>query len=527
MRRKFNDTGLCVPGRHYMVDTSRKIDQIMRFVEDGEYFTINRPRQYGKTTTLSRLAGTLNQRGEYLALNVSFEGIDSVTYQDQRAFINVFLRLLREELDYLTLPDQLCVIDRQLPHVSDMQSLAECITTLIESLTPQKAWVLLIDEVDKSANNQLFLDFLGMLRKKYLRRNEGKDTTFHAVILAGVHDIKTLKMKIRSDTVQRLNSPWNIAIDFTVDLSFQSDDIATMLQDYRQDRQIDMAVPAIADKVYYYTSGYPYLVSKLCKFIDEAILPERNDSRWSIGDVEAAFRLITKESYTTTLFESLAKNLENDPELYDLVFQIVMNGTPMTFTIDDPLINLGALYGILAESGDRCVIHNRIYEQRIYAYMLSKHLRTHSRRPDVGTAFHDIQSNHLHVPLILQKFQTFMKEHYSHKDETFLEREGRLLFLAFLKPIVNGKGFEFKEPTVAEERRMDVVLTYGRQRYVIELKIWRGPKYHQEGLRQLSDYLDIYSLKEGYLLIYDFNKSKAYKQEQITFRDKRIFAVWV
>jgi hypothetical protein len=48
----------------------------------------------------------------------------------------------------------------------------------------------------------------------------------------------------------------------------------------------------------------------------------------------------------------------------------------------------------------------------------------------------------LNVLLILQKFQTFTKEQYSHKDEKFLEREGRLLFLAFLKPIINGKGFE-------------------------------------------------------------------------------------
>lgn len=34
----------------------------------------------------------------------------------------------------------------------------------------------------------------------------------------------------------------------------------------------------------------------------------------------------------------------------------------------------------------------------------------------------------LNVKLILQRFQIFMKEHYSDQDEKFLEREGRLLF---------------------------------------------------------------------------------------------------
>ncbi len=120
-----------------------------------------------------------------------------------------------------------------------------------------------------------------------------------------------------------------------------------------------------------------------------------------------------------------------------------------------------------------------------------------------------------------------MQENYSSKDTVFLEREGRLLFMSFVKPIINGKGFDFKEPAVAEERRMDIVITYNNERYVVELKRWSGDKYHQKGLQQLSDYLDIYSLKKGYLLIYDFNKNKKYKEEQILFKDKDIFSVWV
>jgi hypothetical protein len=199
----------------------------------------------------------------------------------------------------------------------------------------------------------------------------------------------------------------------------------------------------------------------------------------------------------------------------------------LRFTIADPVIQRGHLYGILKESEGQCRIHNRIYEQRIYAYMLSKTIRTQLNMSAGRSIPEFYDGEHLHVPLVLQRFQAFMKEHYSQKDEKFLEREGRLLFLAFLKPIINGKGFEFKEPTVAEERRMDVVVTFKQQRYVIELKRWDGEKLHQQGLQQLSDYLDMYALKEGYLLIYDFNKNKTYKQEQIAFRDKQIFAVWV
>ena len=73
---------------------------------------------------------------------------------------------------------------------------------------------------------------------------------------------------------------------------------------------------------------------------------------------------------------------------------------------------------------------------------------------------------------------------------------------------------------------MDLVITYNDKRYVIELKIWHGDKYHQKGLQQLSDYLDIYSLKKGFLLIFNFNKNKQFKEEIIKFKDKEIYTVW-
>jgi len=185
---------------------------------------------------------------------------------------------------------------------------------------------------------------------------------------------------------------------------------------------------------------------------------------------------------------------------------------------------LGGVYGILDTKQVWCKIHNRIFEQRIYNMMLSKTLRKNT--VSIGLEGYS-NDNKLNVNHILQRFQQFMKENYSTRDEKFIEREGRLLFLSFLKPIINGKGYEFKEPVVGEERRMDIVVVYENIRYVIELKVWYGEQSHQKGLQQLSDYLDLYSLKSGFLLIFNFNKNKEYRHETIQFADKEIFAVWV
>ena len=530
MKRKFNDAGLCVPRRHYMVDTSAKIEQIIRLVEEGEYFTINRPRQFGKTTTLQLLNIRLSLREDYLPLSISFEGTGDAPFESEQAFCPAFLRIIARTLRFVN-PEISDYFDLASREVHNFEDLSQFISRYVSELNKQV--VLLVDEVDKSSDNRIFLHFLGMLRNKYLLRDMGRDYTFHSVILAGVHDIKTLRTKIRPDSGkaqsdERYNSPWNIAVDFKVDLSFTAYEIESMLRDHIREKGIRPDIPGIAEQLHYYTSGYPWLVSKLCKFIDEDIVCRREEKNWSVADVDAAFKMIADEGYTTTLFDSLAKNLENNPDLYNLISRIAINGVSIPFTVTNPVISLGHLYGIIVPSEHgRCRIHNRIFEQRIYAHIMSDLLQTkyHEMNSFRGPEFYSPEG--LDVRLILLRFQAFMKEHYSNRDTRFLEREGRLLFLAYLRPIINGLGFDFKEPNVSHERRMDIVITWQNKRYVIELKIWYGPKYHQEGLGQLSGYLDTYSLKDGYLLIYDFNKNKAHKQEEILFEDKRIFAVWI
>lgn len=46
-----------------MVDIRGRLEEIAGFVDRGEYFTINRARQYGKTTTLRALKGAMREEG--------------------------------------------------------------------------------------------------------------------------------------------------------------------------------------------------------------------------------------------------------------------------------------------------------------------------------------------------------------------------------------------------------------------------------------------------------------------------------
>ena len=84
MGKRFNTTGICYPDEHYMVNMQDRLRDIETMVAAGEYFTINRARQYGKTTLLNLLEEKLAH--EYTVLSISFEGMGNDASVSARAF---------------------------------------------------------------------------------------------------------------------------------------------------------------------------------------------------------------------------------------------------------------------------------------------------------------------------------------------------------------------------------------------------------------------------------------------------------
>ena len=150
--RRFNAAGVCVPDKHYMADISDKLEKIIAMVEDDEYFTINRARQYGKTTTLSRLDNEL--KGKYIVLRLSFEGVGDGAFANDNAFVNFFIKKVAEELEYNHV--DIAVIEKwtETDSLSDgdaFDNLSDKITLLCKSCGQDI--ILMVDEVDKSSDN--------------------------------------------------------------------------------------------------------------------------------------------------------------------------------------------------------------------------------------------------------------------------------------------------------------------------------------------------------------------------------------
>jgi hypothetical protein len=494
-----------------MVDTSRKLEQIEEYIADGSYFTINRARQFGKTTTLNSLFRLLS--GRYFMIKISFEGLGEEDYRDGAIFISEFQKILAEKLKSVS-SDLANFWTSPVLSFGDLSRKISEFCKLVD-----KPVVLMIDEVDKSQNNQLFLDLLGMLRNLYLERSESGDmkSTFLSVILAGVYDVKNLKLKLRPDEERKYNSPWNIAADFNVDMTFRPDEIITMLNEYEADYQTGMDKEFISNEIYKYTSGYPFLVSKICELIDR-----RFDRDWSERGIQMAVKTIVEGENTLT--DDISKNLENNNELRDLMYALSVNGATFPYSMIDPIMRLAAMFSYVKKVEGTARIHNLIFEECIHLYFVMDYQRKASKETNVIKSDY-ILNGKLNMPYVIERFQSLIRNEYRKMDNEFLERQGRLLFLCFLKPIVNGTGFYYVEPETRDGGRMDLVVSFAGEEFVIELKIWRGEKYEIEGKVQLAEYLKTRGLDEGYLVTFSFLKNKTVQEEPewIEHDGKRIY----
>ena len=461
---------------------------------------------------------------EYICIRISFEGAGEKMFSSEENFCKQFLIFISDRIKY----KQEALAELWLNE--EVDSFAK-LDRHLDAICKEQKIVLMIDETDKTSNNKIFIYFIGMLRNKYLDRDIEGINTFHSVILAGVYDIKNIKLKLMNEgnysereagTV--LNSPWNIATDFKVDMAFDVDEISLMLKDYDSDHQTGMDTMSIATEIHDFTSGYPSLVSRICKCIDEEL-----DKDWSIQGVVEAVRLLT--SSTNLLFDDIVKNLINNENVSDIMQAYLMDGNRPGTTIHDPYVQICIMYGFLvSDKFGNLSIANKIFAKVMVLYFISKEARTSKNLgvcPSVAEEL--ITGGRLNMEATLKKFAKYYDELVTDKDFNFLEKDGRLIFLMYLSPIINGGGFYHIESQLTDLRRMDIVVDYGREQFIIELKTWRGEMARDKAYAQLLGYMDSKGRDTGYLLTFDFRKdgNREKKVEWVQMGDKKILDVIV
>mgnify|MGYP003307461471 CR=1 FL=1 len=381
MQKYFNVESYCIQEEHYMVNMENRLQKVKKMVDAGKYFVINRGRQYGKTTMLNLLMDILET--DYTVIFMDFQGLSNSDFQNEttfsKGFVEQLLDVIKAQTSLANKMDEkvLSELEREF---SDNDEVT--LTFLFQYLrrlcqTAKKTVVLMIDEVDSATNNQVFLDFLAQLRNLYNKRK--RVLTFQSVILAGVYDIKNLKLKLRPETEQnKYNIPWNIAAEFNIRMSFTAKDIEGMLMDYEADHHVGMDLCEVANSIYEYTAGYPFLVSYICKMLDETI-PTLEQFQmvscvWNKQGIVEAVKILIRSKLV--LFDSMKHQINLFPELKEMLREVIYQGRKIPFSADNEAMELGIMFGFLKNNCDYVTISNRIFEMRLMALFVSENYNT-------------------------------------------------------------------------------------------------------------------------------------------------------
>ena len=499
--KRFNTAGTCRPNEHYMVDITDRLEIIRKMIAQGDYFCINRGRQYGKTTTLAALANYL--KNDYCVFSISFEGLDDYSFENAATVCAELLKILKRHSRVNGSSEAMQSLLKDVVPVGCKEIASTDFAEIIDELCAlsERPVVVLIDEVDQASNNDGFIKFLGVLRNMFLSRETFK--TFQSVILAGVYDVKNLKLKMRSEDEHQYNSPWNIAVPFDVDMSLSAEGIKGMLDDYETDHHIGMNTEEVASWIREYTGGYPFLVSRLCQLMDE------QDDWNHEGFLNAVKALLNERN---TLFDDMIKKIEQFPDLKSLLKEHLFSGESRKYNPLNKAFQLAERFSIINVHNGSFSIACRIMETAIYEYFMAEENESeiYSAGSIEKTQF--IKGSGLDMPLLLQKFSEHFNEIFRTADGTmdtkFVEKQGRKQFQLYIRPIINGVGHYYVEAETRDETRTDLIINYNNHEYVIELKIWRGDSYNAKGENQLCEYLKLKNQQTGYLVSFCFNKGK-------------------
>ena len=153
--KTFTTTGVCTKENNYMVDITDRLIKMKAMVDAGNYFTVTRGRQYGKTTTLTALAKYL--KNEYVVLNLDFQNLDDGSFENGSIFTQALSQLMIDEYEfggaeipqnYIEAFEELCQKETAKVRMADIFRIYKrwCRDS-------EKPVVLMIDEVDSATSD--------------------------------------------------------------------------------------------------------------------------------------------------------------------------------------------------------------------------------------------------------------------------------------------------------------------------------------------------------------------------------------
>jgi type II secretory pathway predicted ATPase ExeA len=499
--RWFNNAGPCKPDIHYMLPTGDRLPNLIRLMQQQNYFIIHAARQTGKTTAMLNLAKTLTDSGQYTAVMVSVE-VGSVFPHDIERSEQAILGSWQSAIA-VRLPAEL----RPTEWIEEKSGRRIQANLQHWSSQSQRPIILFIDEID-SLQDEVLVSVLRQLRDGFPNRPQAFP---QSIGLVGMRDIRDYKVASGGSDQLNTSSPFNVKAKSLTLLNFTEIEVATLYQQHTADTG-QIFTPEAINLAFELTQGQPWLVNALAKEVVEELVEDTSIAITPEHINQAKEILIRRQD---THLDSLAERLRENR--VKAIIQPMLAGQEMgdipnddiRFVIDLGLCRMDPLGGL--------TIANPIYREvlpRVLTVTPSASL------PQIQPTWLTAEGE-LNIDALRDAFMVFWRQHGEPllNSASYHEIAPHLVLMAFLHRVINGGGTLEREYAIGSDR-MDLCLRYGATTLGIELKVQRDDRRNQltRGLEQIDRYLARLGLDFGWLVIFD-------RRANLPFIEDRVYAV--
>jgi len=490
-----------------MLDPLRNIGkELTNLIERKNYFVLHAARQSGKTTLLWELVNKINAEGKYYALYCSLEGLQALTEPEKG--IPEIVQKIESYIRNQGLPNNFAK-DANYGSISNV--LNDSLVDYCRSL--DKPLVILFDEADCLSNGTL-ITFLRQLREGFVSR--AKVPFVHSIALVGMRNIRDYKARIRPDS-ETLGSasPFNIISEAMTISNFTSEEVAEL---YNQHTTATGQVfeEDAAKFIFEQTQGQPWLVNAIAREAVEKICKSDYSTVITQDIAKQAIQNIILARGTH--FDSLMERLKEE-RVRNVIEPLILGDNLAVDRISDDYLYTRDL-GLIREVGGGVVEPaNKIYAEIIVRYLnytLQENFKTEMPNNDLPKY---IKAGKININTLLKDFQSFWRENseiwverYKKNLYQYDEAAPHLVIQAFFQRVLNGGGHISREMALGKNRA-DICVEWEKQKYPIELKLYKGTKTIKDSTEQILKYMDKVGSKEGWVVIFDRTPKKSWSKK--------------
>ena len=490
-KRFFEKSGVVDPDASYYVEieniTNTDNQDIKTIVDLGRYFSIFAPRQSGKTTFFESFCSQLKKDPTYIPILLSFQSFRNL---GSSRFYQFIQKDLHDQLIGRLEDVQCTVLDEVGKYLAthalrdhiDFRELFEELNRIIID----KKIIIFIDEFDGIPTDELE-NFLTTLRELYQKYKKQKEKALYSVGLVGIRNITKL--------IVGGVSPFNIADQVRLP-PFSLKNIRDLYAQYTDETNQAFSEEAVK-RVYEETAGQPWLVNRIATILTVNIKPETIDPITE-EDVNKAVDLLLYED--NSHFDNITEKAKTYKETF---IEVVFNG--VDYIPGDEEQSLLMTHGLIKTEGKKAIVSNPIYKKRF----LKTFFRESKATTDTSLKGYYTPEGFLNMEAILLDFEEYIIQigvNAFYTSGKPYEKTGQFLLTAWLYQFVEGGKGELRYEAPTGLGRMDILLTYGGRKYIIETKINRTTIERTLGksVDQLcGKYLLTEKTETGYVVIFD------------------------